>query len=451
MSCMIFSEKPFFHWPRLAAMLGGVLMLTLLLPAKPATAAMPYVTADMEQAQYWVDRLEQPDAVVLNPEEIRAWNERTRSLQPSREFDLADYPERVSGATVIAQIQEYTVPDSPRYAGGSLLAADYFRRLEGQRNVPAVPQNVTVQYGVTCARAMVRSFPTADFAGSTPGEREFDLFQETALDPGEPVIILHQSTDAAWHFVQAYNYRGWVAAAAVGMAANRAEWLNYWNHPGFLVVTGSRLDLAGRQFAMGAKLMLAEGQSNKPKANEKAPAAYLVKIPERGPRGELYFTVTDVKYAEDVSKGYLPYTRANVIRQAFKMKGEPYGWGGLFEVRDCSTLILDTYRSFGLMMPRNADEQEAAAGLEHIFPLNGSRKTVMQSLLPGATLHMSGHVMLYIGEQNGRYYIIHALGARGGTREVAGPVMRVVVSDVSLTFKSSGKSFLDVLTVAKQP
>ncbi len=28
------------------------------------------------------------------------------------------------------------------------------------------------------------------------------------------------------------------------------------------------------------------------------------------------------------SKGYLPYTKENIIKQGFKFKGEEYGWGG---------------------------------------------------------------------------------------------------------------------------
>ena len=31
-------------------------------------------------------------------------------------------------------------------------------------------------------------------------------------------------------------------------------------------------------------------------------------------------------------------------------------------------------------------------------------------LQPGATLHMDGHVMLYLGKEDNQFYVIHALG-----------------------------------------
>ena len=64
----------------------------------------------------------------------------------------------------------------------------------------------------------------------------------------------------------------------------------------------------------------------------------------------------------DVSVGYLPYTRAHILRQAFKMLGENYGWGGQREGRDCSSFIMDIYNVFGIRSPRNADQQEKIPG-----------------------------------------------------------------------------------------
>ena len=417
-----------------------------------AAMRLPYVTADMEQAQYWVNRLEQPDQLILDRQAIDAFNAETRRHLPDKEFDLREYPETLTKGEVIRSIREYEVPQNSRYVNGVLLGADYFQRLERQLNLAALTEAVPVRYAITCVRSSIRSFSTADFVASSPGDGEFDLFQETALDPAEPVAILHQSADARWYFVQAYNYRGWVAAEQVALAASRQEWLSFLPSRDFLVVTGSRLDVAGRHFAMGAKLVLVDATGDAAIQKAMPPAAgYTVKIPGRGPQGELLALRATVTGQADVSRGPLPYTRANILRQAFKMLAEPYGWGGLFGVRDCSALTLDVYRSFGLLLPRNADEQEQAAGGEYRLNGSGRRIDLMRQLQPGATLHMPGHVMLFLGSVNGRYYAIHALGARGGTGEVPGPVMRVVVSDLSLTLKSSGKAFLDALTVAKQP
>ena len=431
----------------IALLLGFVLAVTI--GSGSMVAAMPHVTANMENAQYWINRLEQPHQPILNQREIEEWNKQTRQKLPLKEFKLAEYPKKITKIDLIQQIKEYTIPASARYIAGVAVGADYYRLLEWQCNIDSLPEIQAVRYGLTCFRTDVRSFPTTDFITASPDDCEFDQFQETALDPAEPLIILHQSRDRRWYFAQAYNYRGWVAADKIAIVSNPNEWNDYVNHQKFIIVTGSRLTVADRHFAMGAKLLLADAGGDQRVTENKS--GYCVKIPDRDSQGNLVFMKANIDNSADISKGYLPYTRANLLQQAFKVQGEVYGWGGLFGLRDCSALVVDVYRSFGLMLPRNADEQEQAAGNTYLFNGMSGRSEMMHWLLPGATLHMPGHVMIYLGSQNNRYYVIHALGARQGTREIAGPIMRVVVSDLSLTSKSTGKTLLEALSVAKQP
>ncbi|HWR41600.1 SH3 domain-containing protein [Sporomusa sp.] len=65
-------------------------------------------------------------------------------------------------------------------------------------------------YGITVTRANIRIFHTADCITSQSDDSEFDLLQETAVDPAEPVIILHESTNRAWYFIQMGKYQGWL-------------------------------------------------------------------------------------------------------------------------------------------------------------------------------------------------------------------------------------------------
>lgn len=75
---------------------------------------------------------------------------------------------------------------------------------------------------------------------------------------------------------------------------------------------------------------------------------------------------------------------------------------------------------------------------------SAQRANVIKGLTPGSTLHMDGHVMLYLGSSNEISYAIHSLGSHytGGTRH---SVMKVVVSDLNLQ-KSNGNTYLDELT-----
>lgn len=127
----------------------------------------------------------------------------------------------------------------------------------------------------------------------------------------------------------------------------------------------------------------------------------------------------------------------------------PYGWGGLKDSVDCSSLIFNAYRTVGIILPRNADEQEQSAGVTHkLSGTSGERTAVINSLEPGACLYMDGHTLLYIGKINGDPYTIHSLGSyfNKGVRQRE---MRVVVSDLALA-RANGSSFLQELTTAKE-
>ena len=117
---------------------------------------------------------------------------------------------------------------------------------------------------------------------------------------------------------------------------------------------------------------------------------------------------------------------------------------------------MDIYRSFGFMMPRDADTQEVAVGrVQSVTPQNV--QSVLDSTLPGATLHMDGHVMLYLGHMDDQYYVINSLGSYGDSNNVGSdgrlarvPVMQVVTTDIKNTPLRNGKSFMEGLRTVKE-
>ena len=175
----------------------------------------------------------------------------------------------------------------------------------------------------------------------------------------------------------------------------------------------------------------------------------------RAANGKLEVLKASATYDDTLHAGYLPYTTNNLIRQAFKFLGNAYGWGGLHESVDCSSFVADVYRTVGVELPRNADEQETAdtGSSTDLSSFTGKEKLDVVNDLPiGSALFMPNHVMLYLGSKKGRPYIIHALGSYGARTDNGGyarvPVMKVIVSDLSLK-TSRGNSFLEELSSAQ--
>ncbi len=124
-------------------------------------------------------------------------------------------------------------------------------------------------------------------------------------------------------------------------------------------------------------------------------------IPGRGPGGDLVARRGYVRRGSDVSIGFLPFTIRNVYDRLFVLYGARYGWGGMFDSRDCSAYVMDVFRCFNIRLPRNSQSQ-AKVGTR-IVPLAEMDRTArIQTLrqLPGgiSLLVMPGHVMIYLGE-----------------------------------------------------
>ncbi len=61
-----------------------------------------------------------------------------------------------------------------------------------------------------------------------------------------------------------------------------------------------------------------------PPLKEEREDSYIILFPE----GEEFTIVEkEIPKSKGLSLGYLPYTKENIILQAFKFKGEAYGWG----------------------------------------------------------------------------------------------------------------------------
>ncbi|MBP1763878.1 MAG: NLP/P60-like protein [Firmicutes bacterium] len=436
-----------------------ILCIIWLAPFPRAHCSAPVTDFGMTKPGYWIAKLPTPDAIVMSEKQIQGYNRAIQKAIPETVVDLQRYPRVLDKKTLTRYVTTAVLPKETVYQNDNSAGAEFYNDLRMKINLPGIKESNPVQYGYTVKRADMRTFPTAEGVFAAPGDREFDLFQETAVDPAAPVLVLHRSLRNDWLFVQTGNYRGWLPTEAVAIAATQKQWLDYMNLSRYLVVTGCRLQIPGNSsgdrpltFEMGAKLPLAQINGS-----ETIKTGYSVLLPVRNQDGKAAFCNFSVPDHADVHMGYLPYTTANVIRQAFKFYGQPYGWGGLHNDVDCSSLVMDVYRSFGVLLPRNADQQEVAVGKILRFKTTdyASRAKELLWLQPGATLHMDGHVMLYLGKDKDRYYIIHSLASYGDDRQANGDgtlgraeAMKVVVSDLDLP-RRNGKTFLEALTVGK--
>jgi hypothetical protein len=415
----------------------------------PRIIVPPHAIVGVQQEQltpeFWIARQGDASRVVLDRRAIATQNSRLLEVDPSV-HDL-ERMTTLSAGEVRRWIEKLSAyPDKDMFdAEGRKLERGRFDALLDNVAIGTVPESQRTRFGLVVKRADLRTFPATLRGYDSADERDIDRFQETALFPGTPVVIAHESRDGHWWFVVSPSYAAWVEKRLVAEGASDAV-LAYTKKSPYLVVTGAtaqtvftpeRPELSQLQLDMGVRVpVLADWPADRPVNGQHPYTARVIELPVRAADGSLQFAPALLPRVADASGDYLPLTRANLLRQGFKFLGERYGWGHSYNARDCSGFVSDVYRSFGVELPRNTRDQAVTPALSRItFTAaddHARRLAVLRNLEVGDLVYIPGHVMMVIGHDNGMPYVIHdttGISYRGADGEVT----RVRLNGVSVT------------------
>lgn len=409
-------------------------------------------TPAMQSAEFWVRRIPGAEKPVKTMDQIKHFNDEIKHMVPEN-IDVFKLDKKRSGKQIADQLRlEYDTLRSRKLfdANDKVVPKSLFEEeIAPLMQIEKVPSMIKVTWGVATRATSVRAIPTMVKMIEGKGDVEFDQLQYTLIKLWTPVAIYHVSSDGKWCYVQAPYVRGWVKAKDVAIFEGREELKTRLKSGNFLVVTGESVRVyedAGLQNvlqrpSMGTVIPLASSKSSD--------GPYAVWMPYRKKNGEIGLSKCYISRKSDVTKGFPVYSQANVIRQAFKLLGQRYGWGGMYNGRDCSGFIHDVFLSFGIDMPRDSKQQSMVGtqlGYFQPFQNDGERKAALLAARPGITLlKMPKHQMIYLGSLNGQFYVIHSTWAeRTGDDKIVDEknrINQVVVSDLEL----NGRSYLGSL------
>lgn len=374
------------------------------------------------EALGWIDWYEgtygkgSADNVLLNRTEIENLNRKMCGDTPNMR-DMSALPQTMSGQEVLDLIHRYELPADERYVDGHTLITSAMREdVRNNRALDQVPETVGLRYGIVTQRSNLKGFPT-DKTFHKSGDPHYDGIQETELIATFPVAVLHTSGDGNFVFVLSYFYSGWVPVWDIAFCSEE-DYRLFVSPADYVTVLSKTVECAGTRLDMGAVL---------PFVSEDADS-FTVQIPKREDgTGQLILEEAVISKADAV-RGSLEFTVKNYYRQAFLYLGTYYGWGGSSGGVDCSGFVCAVFRSFGIYLPRNTGEQSRYAGT--LLSLADDPSGVLDTIRKPAAVYRPGHVMLYLGKQNGKHYIIHA--PQGGEQVCVAELSMAKLTGVSV-------------------
>lgn len=315
------------------------------------------------------------------------------------------------------------------------------------------PEKNNMSYGICVKRTGVMELPE----DGSPEGSYIDENQLTAVRINTPVLVDDCSADAGYYHILMYDYEGWVPADCIALCSGREEWLDAQEMENQLVITAPRLSLeiTGELLTMGTRLrLLTAEESEETEEPGSTWGCYTVQLPIRQEDGSYGVKNVQIPYSDYVHAGYLPFTTRNLLKQMFRFLGNSYGWGGMYDSVDCSALVQEVMACFGLDFPRDAQNQILVPGERIEFDdtmTEKERKKLLDTLPPGTLLYFPGHIMFYLGKEEGQYYVLSALSSacmpEENFPETDEPlnIRRVIINTLELRRKN-GNSWLDELT-----
>jgi hypothetical protein len=427
------------------------------------------LTPEKQDVRYWLksnsNTINNSATVMLDSLQVDAINQKIHRTEPTY-TDLNIFPLLMLEVQIAARIHKISKrPTRELYnQKGNKISSAQIDGLIKNLNLSKNQATKKVEFGLITKRTSLRTFPSDLRAFSKTDDTDIDRFQETALFPGTPVVVLQQSLDKQWLFVVSEFYSAWLKADSVALGA-RNDVITFASKQPRLYISGATVrtvfnpevpEISELVLDMGTSYPLLDWPLMQPVNGQGTLATHVIEMPVRNEQAQLRFKPVLLPRSADTQNTYLPLNQSNIIQQSFKFSGERYGWGHDYNGRDCSGYVSEVYRSMGLKLPRNTSDQERSLAYDReIYSpdlTRAQRLARINNLHIGDLIYIPGHVMLVIGKDKHGPWVIHDSHGSGlminGRFEVL-PTNSVAVTPLLPMAFSREKMYLDAITAVQ--
>ncbi len=429
---------------------------------------LPDVTSEMSSPSFWTEE----NDILMSYDEIVTLNKETLSTKGTNMYDLKEQPEVVDGVALNESILKSSQADAQYYLGWTYFEStekatqgDFDKMIENTQN-PDAEKEQKVLYGIATKRTELRTFPSNIAIWDDPADSDFDYQYLVGVRVNEPVVITSKSKDGNYYLAKSICCSGWIPADSVAICKDKAEWISAWDikKDDALVVWGDKVftetsivgaNTSDLMLTMGTVLELEKDVNpNELIDNRSTYNNFVVWIPVRNDDGTYSKKLTLISEHKKVHAGFLPLTKANISKVVFSALGNTYGWGGSLYSDDCSGYMRNVYKCFGMELARNTTWQSSMpmAKVDMQYMPKEERIKFLDVLPFGTILYFSGHEMMYLGSQSGKYYVISAVGSimQPENPSVRQRIRSTIVNTLDVK-RANGNTWFDELTVALVP
>ena len=281
----------------------------------------------------------------------------------------------------------------------------------------------------------VRNFPTSKPVFKDPSQAgegfPFDYMQNSGIYANEPLFVSHLSENGQWAYIFTSYVTGWVKLKDIAFLNNKV--ITSFKNAQLITITDEFYpikDLEGN-FVFNSRVGM-----RLPLISIKKDYYIVLAITQNKNHTPSYTKVKIPFYIG--SKNKLKLNKNNFKHIIDLMLQSKYGWGGLYEQRDCSSMLRDLYAPFDIWLPRNSSQQSKIGRVISLegLSLEAKKEKIISKAIPFETLlYKKGHILLYLGVYKGKITVLHDMwGIRTLENEKEGRRIlgKTVISSLSL-------------------
>ena len=347
------------------------------------------VKKEMLQIEYWTT----DNSLIMDNEDIINFNNKIISTDVYRRFSLKD-----GELPTDEKRREFVLYNLKQQKNIS-----EFNEIENQIKEGLDHFGNEYKYGICLKRDAMMSLP---ISGTWEQRKKFTI---SPLHVNEGVIIYSETKDGKWVFIRSEIYYGWVKKDSIALCHSREEMIKYLDFSDFLVVIGESLTIS---FNESDKFIIKYDMGDRIEIIEEDKDNYYITIFNSNVNGYVVKKKGVIPKNACVYKGYLDFSKTNMISECFKCLGTGYKWGGGEEQRDCSSTVMEIFSTFGIIFPKSTKWQLKVPFKKYdLSELEIKDKcTILDSIPTGSLLFTERHVMIYLGKSEKEHFIFHNVG-----------------------------------------